>query len=49
MDRAGPASRHGYARWELDTLFDDPAPKPLEFLPEDTLAAPTTQSEEIPA
>ncbi|MFJ9088148.1 C45 family autoproteolytic acyltransferase/hydrolase [Streptomyces sp. NPDC102384] len=51
----GPPSQHGYARWELDTLFDDPTPKPLEFLPEDTptpataITAPTFQSEETPA
>ncbi|MEV0705187.1 C45 family peptidase [Saccharopolyspora sp. NPDC050389] len=29
----GPPSSHGYARWELDTLFDDPRVAPLEFLP----------------
>ncbi|MEU5835973.1 C45 family peptidase [Streptomyces diacarni] len=44
----GPPSRHGYARWELDTLFDDPTPGPLEFLPESQKTA-TAPSEEIPA
>lgn len=40
----GPPSSHGYARWDLDALFDNPRDAPLEFLP-DTQSTP----EKVPA